>query len=220
MNCLECQKWLQDLLDGDESIAGHAHVQAHLHACAACRELFGAAEVLGQALRIRPFPLPPPNFADKVVTRLLWDRRKRARSYQWYGLAASLAAVGLLLWSAYGLRRPEPGAPTVVVQPTPSGAGQPETKPLSFRAQLDEARDATLNLTKQLAQDTVVQVRGLVPRAPEQPSAMGWDPAALPVREVGRTVANGLEPVAGPARRAWGMLLDALPVAEDERSGL
>jgi predicted anti-sigma-YlaC factor YlaD len=220
MNCLECQEELQRLLDARSLAWLSPDVQVHLCTCLTCRDLFAAAERLGFALAYRFAPVPRAAFVEQLVARVLWDQRRRRRRRWWSGLGAAAAAAGMMFWVTRTFVAPPGSRPDPIVHsdvfPQPA---QARVDHASLQVQLAEAGEATLKLTRQVAQEAVSQVQVLVPRPPGQPPTLAWE-ASVPVHEVGRTVATGFEPVADSARRAWNLLLEAIPVAAAEHSGL
>jgi hypothetical protein len=220
MNCPECKDWLQEVLDNEALAADRPEVEAHLAACAACRELFQMAQQLRQALRGALPPAPPAGFADRVTARLMQSRRRRQR--WWAGAAAGALAASLLAWLLVSALLPtgrEPPVGELVSPVVPKLDLPPEPRP-SLAGQLRDARDATLTLTRQVAQDTARQASILIPRVPEPAEPVPHlpaPPAALP--DMGRAAAVGLEPVTDSARRAWDVLWRMVPAAE-EKPGL
>src|SRR5438445_5116458 len=102
MNCSDAQALLQRQLDG-EPVTERAALDVHLAACAGCRELFGLADRLTAGLRQRRLPDPPADLTERIVTRVLRQRRGRRRLLVGVALAASvLLAVGVWTW----LRQP------------------------------------------------------------------------------------------------------------------
>lgn len=221
MNCLECQERLQDFLDGMRPELDREGVNAHLRDCAPCRELFDAAELFRVHIGRLPQPQPSAHLSARIVSTIA-QNRQRLRRWRWVSAAAAAVLLfGAGWWTARSLWKPESPAPVVQAPPTPllkEGPASPGSPP-SFHSQLDEARLATIGLTRAMAEDTQKQIRFLVPKVPEPalPSPVG--PSPLPYREVTRTMANGLEPVTDSARRAWDMLWRLLPPPEPEKKG-
>jgi hypothetical protein len=125
MTCIDFAESISALADGTLDAAERPRVEAHIEACAECRELLDDL----RALRREASSLGPEPLAASLWPRLaarLRDRgvrnpdeasRSRAGFWQWAAIAALLAvAVGaglLVTWS----RRPAP--------PTATTAGQP-----------------------------------------------------------------------------------------------
>src|SRR5439155_4467352 len=97
-------------------------------------ELFGLADRLTTSLRQRRLPDPPADLTERIVARVLRQRRRgRRRLLVGVALAASvLLAVGVWTW----LRQPALEGPAVV-QNAPS-----------VQEQLDEAGQAVVALTR------------------------------------------------------------------------
>ncbi len=210
MNCRELEERLHELLDGGVLAPEPAEVRAHRESCASCRELFAAARRLERGLRAMPAPAVPAGFTERAAGRvLLGPRGYGARSLSprwWLAAAAALLLAGLGFWGAWQLRVGDrPGAgPLVEKAPPPS-----------LRQELAEASDATLRLTRSLVRDAADHAGILVPTAdrlpaPDLPPRI--ETSVAPLREAGRTVATGLEPVTHSARRAWDMMVRDLPI--------
>src|SRR5437773_987148 len=151
MSCERCDQWLQDVLDGVEP---DVVLVEHLASCAACRDLYESAATLAQSLRRMPRPAPVEELADRIVSAVLFDRKRRQRRRQTVARVAALAAAILLAWFVAGSwpqPRPEPGPPVAVrpeAEPLPSlrqavvTAGSAAVD--RARRQMGEAVDSTL----------------------------------------------------------------------------
>jgi hypothetical protein len=214
MNCTEAQGWLQRQLDG-EPVAPRAALDAHLAECPSCRELFAAAERLTTGLRLRHLPAAPPNLVDRIVHRVQADTRARRARRLVVGLAL---AAGLLL--AVGLFRRGGGPP---VERPEAVAVRREVPPPSLQKELGEAGQAVVALTRRTADETVTRTRMLLPEVPlpappPAPTAkVGPGAAEQSLRDVGKSVTSGLEPVTNSARRALSLFLRELPGGAAER---
>jgi hypothetical protein len=226
MTCQECQQRLQDRLDG--RAAGGAAFETHLAACAACRGLHAAAARLEAGLRRLAPPCPPGGLRDRIVARVLTDRRRRAWRRR---LAAGLAlAASLLIVAVVALRWPRqpevaavPPPPAPEERPAPPD-GPPGEPPPSLRDNVAEATSAVASLTRRTADETVGQGRLLVPSVSLPADPMGGaaplEPPAQSLREAGQGVSTSLAPVTNSARRAVGLFLRDLPVTSEEKPGL
>jgi hypothetical protein len=219
MNCREFQEHLQLLLDGKPAIPDGPALYDHARECCRCRQLYDAAQRLGEGLRTAMVEPPPGHLPERVVGAVLRQRHRAARRRAFLvagAVAASLAAA----WLVPELMHPSPARRQVVRVSQPPGQSIPVP---SFHEHFQEARSATLGLTRQVAEETAVQASILIPPADLLPARSLPPPIEAPamsMRDVGRTVAGGLEPVTSSARRAWDMFLEDLPPRAEEKSGL
>jgi hypothetical protein len=205
MRCLEFQEQVQRLLDGEAPLES-AGEREHRNACPSCRELYWAARQLRRGLASMPAPVVPDGFAERVVRRVQLRPSIPFRPRVWLAAAASMLVAGLAVWSVWQwLVRPDPEQ--VVEAP----------RPPSLRQELAEAGDATLRVSRSFARDAADRASILLPpgellKAPGLPPAI--EPDVTPLRQAGRTVASGLEPVTSSARQAWSMFVRDLPFSE------
>jgi len=239
MNCPESRELLQRRLDGE--FWGDAALEQHLAGCPACRDLETAGRRVETALRTRDRPVPPAGLAERIVERLLRERRARLR-WRRAAVAATVAASFVAVASAYQLwfaaprsrptpvpvakERAQPGAPASPLAKngdTPAAPSAP-----SLDESVKDAGSALVGLTRRTADETIGQGRLLLPdvtAAAPRPTADLWqrtlEPPARSLREAGAGVSTGLGPVADSARRAVHMFLDEIPpVQPDDRPGL
>ncbi len=227
MNCVECQELLQQRLDGDP-IPDRATLDAHVGGCAECRSWHSAVGRLTEGLRLLTPPVPREGLSDRIVARVLADRRSSVRWRRRLMVATALAA-SLLLAALAGYfwnRAPDtgPAAVDVVQDDSPSRRqdAASEQSP-SLRESVAEASSAVASLTRRKTDETMGQAQLLWPvvaQAPglEQPpgGASPLDPPAQSLREAGQGVSAGLEPVANSARRALDLLLREIPPVDVE----
>jgi hypothetical protein len=215
MKCSNYQAWLQSQLDGDQC-GDTADFESHLRACPDCLALDRAAQQLRDGLLALTPPGPPPSLTKRITARVIAERlrTRRRRVAAWAGLAAAvLVAVGLGLgWSR--LFPPKPALPRV-----PEGSVAKEetpAPPVHLRESLAEAGSAVASLTGRAADETVGQTRLLIPSLPRpEPGAAD---SARPLREAGRGLSEGFEPVTESARRAVGLFFRELPMRQDKRT--
>jgi hypothetical protein len=215
MNCRIAHDLLQQSLDGTpiESPEGLAHLQQ----CAECRTQASAGRRLQDGLRLLTAPLPPPGLAERIVQRVLRERRRARRRRLATGLAL---AAGLLLaltlrfnWygSPHGLdvALPEPVAKTA--------PGRTEQTTPTLRQSAAELGEVFAELSNETAEETVGQTSRWVSSVPRP----FWDGLEIrptlespnhPLREAGEGLSEGLEPVAKSARRALDLFLRELPM--------
>jgi predicted anti-sigma-YlaC factor YlaD len=227
MNCLECQAWLQEMLDG-AAPARSPELEAHIAQCADCREQHAAARQLLDGIAALPKPEASPLLTATVVAAALSDRRRRQHVMRVRVLvtAALAASVLLLLYMGYLLpSRPTPHQDKIAdkgQQPDPAPP-QAADAPARLTRSADDARQAVTALTERVADTTRSQAKLLLAVAnPLELTPMGlpdlrdWDepldPAARSLQEAGQGVAEGIEPMTRTARRAWDYLVKELPV--------
>jgi predicted anti-sigma-YlaC factor YlaD len=222
VNCSECLERLQQALDEHrgadcQSAPPSSDLAQHLQSCASCRELFAAAERMQRGLELLPSPALPFGFTERVLSNVIRQRRlQRIRTLMRIAAVILVGVVGawLVVTNFRGPEKPLPPElrPDVV---------QNETPPPSLQAQLNEAREATFGLTRQIAQDTARGARLLLPpadRLPDPMAPLNLEPPAMSVQDVSRTVADGFEPVTDSAKRAWSMFRRMVPGEERKRS--
>jgi hypothetical protein len=179
-----------------------------------------AAERLRAGLAATTPPLPPVNFADRVLTAALLDRATRQRRRLWIGglaLAAGLLlAVGLTLLTAL------PNQPAVALRP-PDPAPAAEPTP-SLNDAWTQASGAVVGLTRRAAEESALgDTLALLPTGPALPTVSGdaWstdlEPAARTLAEVQAGAASTLEPMTRSATRAFDLLLRDWPLDTDPR---
>jgi predicted anti-sigma-YlaC factor YlaD len=222
MNCRACHDLLQERLDGTP--ADTAALEGHLKDCPACAALVGAAGRLADGLRRLAPPAPPPDLADRIVGRIVHDRRaRRHRRRRWAGAGSFAVAASLLV--AIGLRAWRPEAPPRPIPPEVARVEPAAADADTLRESVAQARSAVAALTSRTADEAVARTKALLPDL-GQPSLKEIDlppplevPAA-PLREAGQSVSAGLEPVADFSRRAVGQFLrDLSPMGVNVASG-
>jgi hypothetical protein len=224
MTCDDCRRRLQAWLDGDPP--GADGLDAHLAACPACRALDAAARRLRGGLLAAPVLTPPAGLADRIVSGVLADRRRRQRARRrlvFAGLALAAAAclaVALLL-----PKRAPSGVVSVAPDSGRAEAPRPTEKepaPPSLNENVAEATSAVASLARRTADETLTSGQLLLPAVPlDVPSDEVLGPPAESLRETGQGVATGLSPVTTSARRAFDRFLrDIPPVSAEAKSGL
>lgn len=220
MNCREFENRWHDLLDSRSTAVAEldATMETHASACVHCRAASGRYQLLRQAVASLG---PPPPASVRSIERLRALRVPPARPtiplgprLVRIGLAASALAASLLILAWIGRDRwaATPGAvepPSLVVAQPPASPARPELGP-----SLAEATEATLNLAMELSAPASRIGREILDlgRSPEPDLATtdpDW-PTSGPLRSVGERIEAGVRPISGPARRAFGFLLDPL----------
>jgi hypothetical protein len=136
-------------------------------------------------------------------------------------LAASLL-VGLGLWTWHWLTP----APTPPVQPDVVENSAPPEAPGNLRESMREAGSALSSLTNRTADEVVTSTRKLLPNVPApafptlDPMGPIVEPPGRSLAQAGRAVADGLEPVASSARRAFDLFLRDVPLGPEGHPGL
>lgn len=213
MNCHEWQSQWQAMLDGDAPRTGDAVWRAHAKYCPSCRELQETAERLLSSLRSLPRPAPPRLFADSVVTAFQREQGVLRHQRLWLSVGAVLAAAMVVFGMARLYFHPAADSKSEIAASA--------VPPLSLESQFADARSATVDLGRRVARDTVRQASLFLPSA-DRWSGFGSDTAAeqpttVPVREMGRTVSDSLEPVTSSTRRAFHMFRRLLPPTEIDK---
>lgn len=211
MNCRECRDVLQLRLDGAE--AGHSDAAtAHLSECASCRGLFAAAERMLKGVAARQAVAVPSTLADRIVAQTTADRTRRLRRsrMRWTAIIGMAACVLVMIMAGQFLTR----APKHSPQTSPPIAERKQPPAILLAPRAEEARQAVAGLTGRLAEETREQARmfwsvaaidrippmeGFDPRDP-------LDPAKESLKETGRQVSEGFEPVTRTARQAFAFL--------------
>lgn len=222
MNCPECQDLLQRRLDG-EAVADR-DLEQHLAECPECRERHALAPRLLERIAARPRTSPPPDFAQRVVNRVLLERSLRWRRVALRLTVAGALAASLLFFFLLGFL----GTPEKKDREQPPVAEKkqdvPVEQPESLAKSMEDAQSAVASLTGKLAEHTRKQAQMLLkaappvevaPRTPPPMMADTLEPAADSLKQATQTVAQaaqGLEPVAQGARRAWAYFFREMPL--------
>jgi hypothetical protein len=200
-NCREALDWLQRRLDS-AGTAMPASVAEHTRDCADCRERIQAANQLLTALGTRSARrIPTPLMTERIIRAVERDRRQ-LRLRRWAAVGTALAAaVVLAVWL--------------------SNAAQRSATAPSLRRDAVDAGQAVASFSKRAAIETVGESRLLVPQI-EMPKIVNSSLAlaAAPIESAGRTMADGLQPVANSARRALNLFFNepAPPPVETTKS--
>jgi hypothetical protein len=231
MNCPDYRALLQRRLDGEPG-AESAEGARHRAACLDCRDLHAAARRLEAGLGILPNPNPPSGLADRIVARVLAERRVALGFRRRILAVASLAAALLLatiagyVWLQHRNTGPAgPEAPARVEAPPADRLPDPERRApvpptVSLNQSVADAGSAMASLTRR----TVEQSKDLLPGPVAPPSLPATaslrpdfvGPPAQSLREAGQGVSAGFEPVTTSARRAVDLFLREIPPMEPE----
>jgi hypothetical protein len=205
MTCERCDEWLQDLLDGGEPDALQAD---HIASCPACAELYESALSLRKRLSLLAPPSPPRDLSGRVVSAVLFDRKRRTRRQQVARVAALAASVLLVLsiTDSFPTSRklPSKSEEASVVNDTPIS---------SPRQMAKDAGSAVADVTTRKVSEALGSTSWLWQAAPmgSLPSmddaSVSLEQSARPLSEAGKGVSAGLEPVTDSARRAFALFV-------------
>jgi hypothetical protein len=187
-------------------------LEAHEAACPRCRAAAEGYRRLRRAIgALPPLQPPPADLVDRVLAaheagpgRARWDRV--ARPLRWAAAAAVLlaaAGIGARVW------RGPAGAPPTVVR----GPVAPAVAPRPLADALADATAATLDLARTTSAPAARvgrQVLASAVQETEPPSLSGpWPESADPgvLKSVADGLQQGVGPLSGSARRAFGFLL-------------
>jgi hypothetical protein len=217
MNCHECQVKLQEFLDGQPR-AGESALEPHLAECAECRQRFTAAQRLLDGLAALVQATPAPDLSDKIVARVLEDRRAFLRGLRVSAGFALAASILLAVVGYYWLRATESNQ--VARGPEPRKVEPPSADQPVLTHTVQGMRTELATLTERLT-DKVTEQTELLPLAAAAPletaslSSLPLDkPLAATTQSLRQTthgVSAGMQPVADVTRRALTYFLRKLP---------
>jgi hypothetical protein len=225
MNCLECQAWLQERLDGVDLPLTEA-VEQHCATCASCREQQAAAWRLLDGLQQLPRPGLPAHFAQVMTARVLQDRRQRQRKMRRrvYVTMALAASVLLLLLAGYAWmpRAPhgnDPDIPPVAADKSKPKNQTPKQDDEHPHAKTQETRNPIASLTERWVDTTrdhatVVLAAANLDGMDMLPAMNDLPPLDPDVREASQDVSQGVRVVTRNARRAFDFFARELPMQE------
>lgn len=221
MNCRDYERTWDGWLDAREALAPApaADMEAHEASCASCRALGRRQRTLLRAIAaLGPPPSPPAGFATRFAPGGVVSvpfPGPIARPWRPRRLAAAAAAV---LIGLIGLRAAQrPSAPEI--EPLPVAAPRPLADSLA------DATSATLDLAREASGPAArvgrgAWVAGLASEVEGTPEAATSNrPAPGVLKGVGDRVGEGVRPLSGSARHAFGFLLDPVLAGEDARDG-
>jgi hypothetical protein len=205
ITCREFERIWHDRLDvrGESPVAEERALDDHAASCPACAEAAARFRTLAAALRAwGPPPAAPEGFADRVLaahgeTGRGWVVRFPA--WRWAAAAAVIIVAGSLTLRSL-LPRPGPARPVVA-----QGAAGPP-RPLS--AALADATLATLDLARETSAPAARIGRQMLATVAVGEGPALTLPASLgPRTDVLQSVGEGVRPLSGSARHAFGFLL-------------
>jgi hypothetical protein len=227
MTCLEYQDLLQNRLDGDAPIS-YPGFELHLSQCPSCRTLHTSAEALLEGLKALPAPTVPPDFAQRLTRGVLEDRQFRLRPIRLRLAVTTVLAASVLIMAALGYYLlPIPSKPALpVVKDKKTLDPKDESPHLAKSA--NDARDAALVLSGRWADKAKERTRMLLAAAntieiletadlPDLDDPLELQPAARSLLQAGQEVAEGFQPIAKTAKRAFNFFLRELHVASASR---
>ena len=183
------------VLDGDRPVADLE--DPHIAACEPCRGSALAARMLSAGWNL-PTPVPPIDFASRIVPSVLANRqRERAIRRTVVAVAASLAACVMV--TVFALPRPA-GGPSMAIK----GANtQTDPKPPQVVESFRLAGSAFVSLTKRAASESLEPAKNLLVgiERPDPPL-----PATRPF-ETGLPASSPVEPITNTAKRAINLFI-------------
>jgi hypothetical protein len=205
--CEEAQEALQRLFDG---VGDWDSPEAQLHRtlCGDCREEYSLFSPMSRALA-RGSVVVPASLVDRLnesVERAQRRGRWQKRFAYVGGGMAVAASLWLTLWVV------QPTEQLVVQQSISPSVAQVDEPARPLAATVVDARDAVTHLLGRAANETVDSTAGLVPMP--NTSFVAQAPTGLqPLSEAQEGLARSVEPIAGSARRALNLFMNAAPPA-------
>jgi hypothetical protein len=226
MNCLDCQAWLQQRMDGEAPPVSEP-LERHWGECATCRAQHAAMLRLLEGVQQLPRPALPPGYARQLANRIVQDRRQRQVKMRRRVLVtlALAASVLLLLLAGYNMVPPPPHvehlpkAGLAQEQPKENSPAPNPQHAEQKSPRKKEPRNAITPLIERWADTTrghaAVVLAATDLDAMQKLPAIGELPAFDPgVREAGQEVSDGVRAVTRNARRAFDFLARELPMPE------
>lgn len=217
MNCHESQIELQGYLDGRRLTGGSA-LELHLAGCAECRQRFAAAQRLLDGLPALIQATPTPCLSDKIVARVLDDRRALLRGLRVSAGFALAASILLAVVGYYWLRATESNQVARTPEPRkvePLAADQPVLTQ-TVRGMRAELATLTNRLTDKVQEQT--ELLPMAATAPLESASLSSLPLEKPLaattqslRQTTNGVSAGMQPVADITRRALTYFLRKVP---------
>jgi hypothetical protein len=222
MNCERFQNSLQSRLDGlpDEL---SPEIQRHLASCSACRAWQAAAERFEAGVLLLQSSRPSFRLPEQIVEQILAERtiRIRRQIVRWAvgALAASVAlvltasAIAPRLFDARGKQSLDPDMMAI----KPNTVKKESTVDSSTPNRVSEAGLAVASLSNLAKEETLKQTRLFMPVAT---ATLPFENLSVPqpfeapadsLKEAGKGVSEGLQPVTNSARRAWDLFLREVP---------
>ncbi len=221
MNCHESQDLLQCRLDGARTES--PGLDEHLAICPDCRELHRAGGRLLEGVVGLSRPLPPPGLAQRIVSRVLADRRARQQQRRLWLTVALAASVLIMALAGYTWLPILKNAPAPAVAKGPNDLKVVPDRSPSLSESMEGARDAVASLTERLTEETKKQAQRVLSANPFDLSPTlpllanvdsPLDSATASLRHTGQGVSEGLQPLARSARRAVSFLFREIALEE------
>jgi len=143
MNCEQCEKEIEELLDNTLTAEQQEAVEQHLQHCPACRDLLEQEQELRQALAQMPSPALRTGFVADAVSKA---RQGQQRSHG-YGFVAGFGtaiAASLALWFTVMMYLPQ-GGDASALQTVSMSVGQVQQVNLVFNSP-EQLAQATFTL--------------------------------------------------------------------------
>jgi hypothetical protein len=222
MNCERFQNSLQNSLDGlPENLS--PDVLRHVASCSDCRALQAASQRFEAGVLLLQSSRISSRLPDQIVKQILSERiiSIRRQRMRWVVgvLAASIAlaltatAVAPRLFNARGKQSIDPDM--MAIKPNP--IEKESTANPSTPNRVSEAGLAVASLSNLAKEETLKQTRLFMPVAT---ATLPFENLSVPqpfqapadsLREAGKGVSEGLQPVTNSARRAWDLFLREVP---------
>jgi hypothetical protein len=233
MNCRQFEQAWNERLDRRDTAASTLDdpLARHAAACQRCRGRAQAFLALEQALAAWPaYPAakPSPGSVDRMLEAWRGQQARtvapipvrRGRRHGWWGWAAAAALI-LATWLGYRLsprstdHGPSARAPLIATEmpPSPDAPATP-TRPITVS--LAEATSATIELARatsapaaRLGRQVIASTASATSSAsrPDLLPRVPLGSASEVLRSVGEDLGDGVEPLSGTARKAFGFLL-------------
>lgn len=209
LTCTDCERCLQDYLDS-RGMATPPAVQAHLDACAACRERFVAAKLCLDSWSKTPSPLPSVAFTQRVLLQVKQNQRRQVQQSRLLRLAAAvLLALGVGV-AAWLLSRPVDR--TTMSQsevPPPLAPWQQWQQWLTKSADLPERSRQSWDEAVAETSARFQRAATLIPRLEESQwlhSSETLEASLVPAKAVKEVVTVSLEPISQQAQAAYAQI--------------
>ncbi len=214
MNCRDFQATWNARLDArDVTPLAGGPLETHAAACPSCRVLGTRYQTLQQAMQRLAAPVPPSEFVAGTLSAAesgsfslsegnFWIERGR----RYAAAAALVAALGIGAWS-YWVQTPAPAPLIVQTLPTPEPDDLTTALAMATSATLDLAREASAPAGASGGRSSSAAELPASPTAPELSANVPGMGLAEVWQSVGDRVNDGVRPLGGSARHAFGFLL-------------
>lgn len=133
MNCEQCEKAIEELLDNTLTAEQQEAVELHLQHCPACRVLLEQERGLRQALAQMPSPALRAGFVADAVNKA-HQGQQRSHGYGFVAGFGTAIAASLALWFTVMMYLPQGGDTTSALQTVSMSVGQVQQVNLVFNS--------------------------------------------------------------------------------------